>query len=473
MRVLAYLFIAMLSLPVVAVPPAQAQGLQVSAKDTGGKFFGPQVVMVIVDVAAARDSDTGPLSLQVNGANVPLVHLVDSRWFAFMADRDLFTSLAQAAGLPGEQISAQGRNFWKLGASGKLLLFPALPGAVGHDLANNRVNPNLDLNADCAAPVTDQDACVEWPYIALFNFNDGDTVSIRHSDQSSTLKYVKPSLEDVSVSLDRQAYPLGAEIMLRLTDYMWNINPVEEDRIHFAFSGTTAGVFYQASPALAPAKLDLLSLGFDEKQALQVDGLAGIKFTKTINGISETVLRENMPNSAFFENLNLENAADMLANKEETQVRFDYFGRSTSAGMSTSDASVSIEKEKPKYGEIPEIKIPAPDPYSIGEPLLADPAGNKVDRIMAGTTVLVQTRITNNISTEQPFTYILLVKDDNGFTSMLTWIEGAINPSASKEYGISWAPEDGGNYSVEIFVWRSIDDPGPALTKSMTVHVEP
>ncbi len=469
-----------LSITKFQIVDAQQAYMSVSALDTGGKFFGPQIIQIIIDGSGIGEPNTSTGALIVNGVNVPLVHLSDSRWYAYVADKDTFTTLANAAGFPGEQVSALGGSFWSLGLTGKPLLFPSLPGAFRNDPATNSLNPNLDLNGDCAATISDQDACVEWPYIRLFSFNENDQVSFRYSSQSVTLDYVKPSFDDVSISLDRDSYPVGAEIIVNLRDYMWNINPVEEDIVHFAFTNGEPEVFYQATSALTPASLTgiLNSLGFDSKQVLDAEGVDGIKFTNTISGNPETVLVERFPNSGVFENFDRNtDRADMFANKRDAQIRFDYFDKSTASGMSTHDASVSVGKEEVKEG------TPAPEveesqttvqvtPYSISEPIMVDVSGGTIDTVVTGEPILVETKVTNNLDEEQAFTYILQVKDSNDYTVMLTWIKGAMNALASMDAGISWTPEEDGNYTVEVFVWKSLEEPGLPLTKNMMVTVE-
>lgn len=459
---------------------AQQAYMSVSALDTGGKFFGPQIIQIIIDGSGIGEPNTSAGALIVNGVNVPLVHLSDSRWYAYVADQDTFTTLADAAGFPGGQVSALGGSFWSLGPAGKSLLFPTLPGAFRNDPATNSLNPNLDLNGDCAATISDQDACVEWPYIRLFSFNENDQVSFRYSGQSVTLDYIEPSLDDVSISLDRNSYPVGAEIIVNLRDYMWNINPVEEDMVHFAFTNGEPEVFYQATSALTPASLTgiLNSLGFDRKQVLDAEGVDGIKFTNTISGNQATILVERFPNSGVFENFDRNtDRADMFANKRDAQIRFDYFDKSTASGMSTHDASVSVGKEEVKVGtpapEVEETKVAVQEtPYSISEPIMADVSGSTIDSAVTGEPILVETKVTNNLDEEQPFTYILQVKDSNDFTVMVTWIKGTMNALASLDAGISWTPEEDGNYTVEILVWKSLEDPGAALTRNVAVSVE-
>ena len=453
---------------------AQQTTMSVSAAGTG-KFFGPQIMQIAIEGSGIAEPNTSPGALLVNGVNVPLVHLANSGWYAFVADQDTFTTLADTANFPGEQVSALSGDFWTIGPNGKSLLFPSLPSAFGNDPASNLLNPNLDLNGDCPAAVTDQNTCVEWPYIRLFSFTENDRVSFQYSGRSVTLDYIEPSFEDVSISLDRESYPVGAEIILTIADYMWNINPVEEDRIHFAFTSSGSEVFYQASNALTPTSITsiLNNLDFDRKQVLDGEGLDGIKFVNTIGGMPETILIETVPNSGVFENF--VNTADMFANKRDAQISFDYFDKSTSSGMATGDASVSIGKEEPKVGtqtpkvEEPKVKM---DPYSISEPKLADLFGNGIDKIVTGQPVLVEMKVTNNLDEEQPFIYILQVKDGEGFTVMLTWIKGTMNKSAALDAGISWTPEESGNYTVEVFVWKSLEDPSLPLTKSIMLSVE-
>jgi len=153
---------------------------------------------------------------------------------------------------------------------------------------------------------------------------------------------------------------------------------------------------------------------------------------------------------------------------------------STSSTTSQAEAggeSVSVGKEEPEVGtEEPKVEVEEPEarvnPYSISEPELADPFGDRTDEIVTGQPVLVQTKVTNNLDEEQPFVYILQVKHSEGFTVMLTWIKGTMNASAALDAGISWTPEESGNYMVEIFVWKSLEDPGELpLTKSITVFV--
>jgi hypothetical protein len=257
---------------------------------------------------------------------------------------------------------------------------------------------------------------------------------------------------------------------------MWNINPVEEDRVTFAFGNGNTEVFYQPSATLPAASITGLmqSLRFDFKQILSLEGKDSIKFTNTINGMPATVQIETSPNSGAFENFG--SGADMFAKVRDVQFRFDYFNKSIAAGMGNSDAHISMGKETPKTGtKTPEVKEKEQvkiDPYSISEPKLVDLFGRSINALDAEKPVLVQTIVTNNLEEDQPFVYILQVKDKDDFTVMLTWIKGNMYAKSSFNPGISWTPESKGDYNIEIFVWKSIDELGVSpLMKSLKVSV--
>ncbi|MGH9923714.1 MAG: hypothetical protein ACRD38_13280, partial [Nitrososphaerales archaeon] len=75
-----------LSITKFQIVDAQQAYMSVSALDTGGKFFGPQIIQIIIDGSGIGEPNTSAGALIVNGVNVPLVHLSDSRWYAYVAD---------------------------------------------------------------------------------------------------------------------------------------------------------------------------------------------------------------------------------------------------------------------------------------------------------------------------------------------------------------------------------------------------
>ena len=59
------------------------------------------------------------------------------------------------------------------------------------------------------------------------------------------------------------------------------------------------------------------------------------------------------------------------------------------------------------------------DSYSIGEPKIVDLLGRSVINVNIRQPILIQTAVTNNLDEEQPFIYIVQIKDENDFTVTL------------------------------------------------------
>lgn len=78
-----------------------------------------------------------------------------------------------------------------------------------------------------------------------------------------------------------------------------------------------------------------------------------------------------------------------------------------------------------------------------------------------GQTVIIESDIEN----EQPFriaaTFIVLVKNSNGFTDFLSWKEERISSNQTLPMSRSWTPEAAGTYTVNVFLWDTVESAVP------------
>jgi len=82
-------------------------------------------------------------------------------------------------------------------------------------------------------------------------------------------------------------------------------------------------------------------------------------------------------------------------------------------------------------------------------------------------------KLTNNLRMDQPFVYIIQVKDEEGFTDQLSWVNGLLQAHQEFRPQQSWIPENPGEYTVEIFIWESVANPVPLSPPlMMKVNVE-
>jgi len=104
--------------------------------------------------------------------------------------------------------------------------------------------------------------------------------------------------------------------------------------------------------------------------------------------------------------------------------------------------------------------------------VLVDSFGQTVTQVSIGEQVLIQSEVVNTQNRKQPFVYIVQVKDSNGVTVSLSWLTAELPPNDSLKVSQSWLPLTAVQYTIEIFVWESIDKPtalSPIRVKNVQV----
>ncbi len=443
--IVTFLVVSLLSNPILLPAPdkggAYAQGvtLRVSAAQDPAQqnhFFGPQIVQITIDDPGARNPDSSTSGLSVKGESMERVHLADGMWYALIAERSAFLlfldlvtdgsrdgSIAVSDADDSDNSNSVGgfsiqfgkadsfvREITEIGGKAyvevkKDAIFPSLPITF-----TNAANPDIDINQS-AEPAP---AGTDWPYIRLFNVQENEIVSVGHGGISLSLTYASlPSY--TKISLDRGSYPTNSEIIVRFSDFMWNINPVEEDVVSFVLdsSGKPNRVIYQPLrnfnpdtstaenfPDILPA---LQNLEFDARQVLEVDapeGIGALKFTEAFDSshgrivtfAAEPFVRqasnartlaeftglalpiyvgstqvgtsdasdlpvitfvENGPNTSLFETADdsAGGRSNIFAGASDRVVSFDYFNLIGTASTGLSDASASTDSDAYDSGD--------------------------------------------------------------------------------------------------------------------------
>jgi hypothetical protein len=99
------------------------------------------------------------------------------------------------------------------------------------------------------------------------------------------------------------------------------------------------------------------------------------------------------------------------------------------------------------------------DATTPSPPRAEDVSGGELDEVTAGQQVVLTTSVTNNINDDQPFVALIEVRDSNGITVFIGWGTGVLNPSDQSTVGVSWTPQDPGDYEVRTFVIDDFDSP--------------
>jgi hypothetical protein len=439
---------------------AEAQGLQlrVSAAERPqfqNHFFGPQIVQVVIDDPGATDPDESTVGLQVKGVTVPRVHLSDGLWYHFFAEEAAFGIFMDVMtdGVRNNRIATifpedcpdptlgtcviGGTTFtiddgvtdsWirELTKVGSFIfveivqndVFPTLPQPFFTPPATV-INPDLNILGSSTAPGTATCSAAEfaalndraalgfptldqgcdWPYIRLTGINELDIVAIRAGSASVNLIYDDFN-ESISSIIDRTAaYPVNAEVIVSYTDFMWNINPVEEDVVSWVLdkgTGLPENVIYRfhrefSADLPGSATTDLLPvlfrpvLNFDTRQVLELDseGVNTLKFNEFFDpatglvgnfgtprtadnsrivdtspfalpssvdfvGLSPVItMIESDPNTSFFESIDEQQGSisGIFTGVNDKVANFDYFDIINSAAMTFHDGFATVDRE--------------------------------------------------------------------------------------------------------------------------------
>ena len=107
----------------------------------------------------------------------------------------------------------------------------------------------------------------------------------------------------------------------------------------------------------------------------------------------------------------------------------------------------------------------------ITDQRLVNLSGNTLgEHILVNQQVQITAKITNAQEENQPFVYIIQIKDENDLVVKLGWISGSMTKYQNLSPSLSWTPQETGVYTAEIFVWDSLLQQG-ALTNPSTLEI--
>jgi hypothetical protein len=117
-----------------------------------------------------------------------------------------------------------------------------------------------------------------------------------------------------------------------------------------------------------------------------------------------------------------------------------------------------------------ESEVPPIQRISIEDILFTDSFGIPIEPTINEMNQIVG-MISNNQNYDQSFVYIIQVKDGSGSVVSLSWIQGELTSNQSLELAQSWVPIEANNYSIETFVWKSLNDQVPLSPNSVLSYI--
>ena len=113
------------------------------------------------------------------------------------------------------------------------------------------------------------------------------------------------------------------------------------------------------------------------------------------------------------------------------------------------------------YASFGDITLTAPKSVSLD--------GKELDNIHVDEPVGFSSTLTNHGKSEQKFTYIVQILNNEGGTDYLEGLSASFLPNQSFTASQSWSPIESGQYTVQIFVWESL---GSAIPLTPVIQTE-
>jgi hypothetical protein len=110
------------------------------------------------------------------------------------------------------------------------------------------------------------------------------------------------------------------------------------------------------------------------------------------------------------------------------------------------------------------------DKITLENVILTDSSGMTIQNPALGQQLHVVAKIKNNQDYDQPFVYFVQVKDSIGTVMSLSWFKGSITINQKLDVSQFWSPTEPGTYTIETFVWRSLENPIPLVQSSKTIY---
>ena len=177
-------------------------------------------------------------------------------------------------------------------------------------------------------------------------------------------------------------------------------------------------------------------------------------------------ISETTENSGVFEGLvyltkNDQSSGNRLYALPDSEITVKYSDRTLPRPYNTNDDLDIFAKE------IVITNINSTERLVMEEIGILQQSGDSIEELVVGQTGMIFSKIKNEVDFSQNFTYIVQIRDENGYVVSLSWVTGQTIPSQELGMSVSWMPEKSGKYLIERFVWNSLKDAIP-LTDSVS-----
>lgn len=242
----------------------------------------------------------------------------------------------------------------------------------------------------------------------------GITISFEFADGVVLTHSVMISWNVGEIIFDKSVFLVGDTAKIQVIDLDMNLNPEAIDRIEIEVSSDS----------------DVAGILVDAIETEDDSGLfeALISFTQT--SVSSGNRLFAIPNDSIY------------AKYEDNTLPSPY--------SIQDDLDIQIESKL-------ESEVPPIQRISVEDVFFANSLGIPIEPII-NEPIQIVGMIRNNQNYDQSFVFITQIKDQEGMVVSLSWILGELSSNQSLELSQSWIPTEFENYTIETFVWNSLQD---------------
>lgn len=114
--------------------------------------------------------------------------------------------------------------------------------------------------------------------------------------------------------------------------------------------------------------------------------------------------------------------------------------------------------------------VPAMERIQTSGITISDGGFNKSTIQNVNQNIYIGGTVTNSQNFTQKFVYIVQIKDHSNTIVSLSWLSGQLTPNQNFEVSQSWLPTQIGEYTVDTFVWESLNT-SATLSSSNTIQI--
>jgi len=257
--------------------------------------------------------------------------------------------------------------------------------------------------------------------------DDGITISFEFADGVVLTQSAQIGWNEGKISLDKPSYLLHETANIQIVDPDMNLNPETSDTVQVEMSSDSdvAGITVDATET-------------SENSGIFVANISFTSYDKSSGNRLHAIL--------------------------DDRLYAKYIDHTMPSPYNIND-DLDIVTES-----VLSSNTPSADRVTLENVILTDSLGTKIQKPMLGQQLQVVAEIKNKQDYDQPFVYLVQVKDSTGAVMTLSWFKGSITIDQKLSVSQSWSPTESGTYTIETFVWRSLDNPIPLVQSSKAIY---